>query len=407
MNVRRRVIIAISLLVVASLACSLSASERSATQVPTRPGNRSEGARAAPTPTVYVPPAPASPSATPVSEQLIIEADAEESLLINIYERASPAVVNIEVVLSDTEFGFSELAGGSGFVIDTQGHIVTNNHVVEEAESIVVTFSNGLVVDAQLVAADEDSDLAVIRIDTLPEGLAPLELGSSKGLRVGQRVIAIGSPWELQGTMTAGIISALGRTLESRLTEDGGYYSIPDIIQTDAAINPGNSGGPLLDSHGRVVGVNSAIRSEGRYNSGVGFAIPVDIVKRIVPALIQQGYYPYPYLGISSNDQISVAELAREIDMPVNRGVLIASVVPGGPAEQAGLRGSQEQIEVLGQPVYVGGDIILAIEGTALHNFDDLIAYLVRETEVGQEVRLTIARGDETLEIPLTLGERP
>jgi 2-alkenal reductase len=207
--------------------------------------------------------------------------------------------------------------------------------------------------------------------------------------------------------MTVGIISALGRTLPSRVTPDLSRYSIPDLIQTDAAINPGNSGGPLVDSGGRVVGVNTAIRSEGRYNSGVGFAVPVNIVKRVVPALISEGRYRYPYLGISSSGEITVADLSEELDLPVQRGVLIAEALPGLPAYEAGLRGGNEQIEFYGWPVVVGGDIILAIDGYELRDFDDLIAYLVRETSVGQEVVLTILRDGETFQVALALGERP
>lgn len=207
--------------------------------------------------------------------------------------------------------------------------------------------------------------------------------------------------------MTVGIVSALGRTLPARITADLGFYSIPDLIQTDAAINPGNSGGPLLDSRGRVVGVNTAIRSEDRSNSGVGFAVPVDIVKRVVPALIDEGRYRYPYLGITANGNVTVAELSTELDLPVQHGVLISEVSSGQPAARAGLRGGTDEYNFLGQRVTVGGDIILAIDGYELRDFDDLIAYLVRETSVGQDVLLTILRDGETLQVSLTLGERP
>jgi S1-C subfamily serine protease len=207
--------------------------------------------------------------------------------------------------------------------------------------------------------------------------------------------------------MTVGIVSALGRTLPGRITPDLSRYSIPDLIQTDAAINPGNSGGPLLDSTGLVVGVNTAIRSEGRYNAGVGFAVPVGIVKRVVPALISEGQYHYPYLGISANGEITVADLAEELNLSVQRGVLVSEVVQGQPAEKAGLRGGSESYAFYGQQVLIGGDIILSINEYELRDFDDLIAYLVRETSVGQEVLLSVLRDGERLEIPLTLGERP
>jgi S1-C subfamily serine protease len=389
-----RLVIAIILLTTSSLACSLSAADRNADQTPV-PDNEKivqELAQAS--------------LPTPLSELLIIETDAEEQLLINIYERANPAVVSINVATDHYDGEMVEFGSGSGFIIDQEGHIVTNNHVVVDAQEMRVTFADGRVTTAILIARDEDSDLAVLKVDVDPERLFPLEFGDSSSLRVGQRVIAIGNPWELGGTMTVGIVSALGRSLQGRITR-GGYYSIPDIIQTDAAINPGNSGGPLLDSHGRVVGVNSAIRSEDSANSGVGFAIPVDIVKRVVPALISEQHFRYPYLGISTASYFSVAELADVLDLPVQRGVLVTVVSRGGPASEAGLLGGNQQVEIWGQPVEAGGDIILAIDDYELRDFADMISYLVRETSVGQQVTLTILRDGETLQTPLTLGERP
>jgi S1-C subfamily serine protease len=383
------------LLIGSSLACSLTGSERDAENDPPAaiPAQESALISASPTPLL-------------LPERLAIDADAEEQLLVNLYERINPAVVNIDVAAA--AFGdLSEFGSGSGFVIDKDGHIVTNNHVVENADEVRVTFFDGTVTTAKIVARDEDSDLAVIKVEMDAERLAPLEFGDSDSLRVGQRVIAIGNPWDLGGTMTVGIISALGRTLPGRITADLSRYSIPDLIQTDAAINPGNSGGPLLDSMGRVVGVNTAIRSEGRYNAGVGFAVPVGIVKRVVPALISEGQYRYPYLGISANGEITVADLAEELNLPVQHGVLISEVVPGQPAEDAGLRGGTQSYAFYGQQILIGGDVILSIDGYALADFDDLIAYLVRETSVGQEVMLSVLRDGEQLEIPLTLGERP
>ncbi len=390
----KRVWFVVVLLISASLACSLSAADR----------NETSRARVV-TPARNIESTPI-PTATSLPDKLVIDADAEEQLLINIYERVNPAVVNVDVAAS-TPGDLTDYGSGSGFVIDSEGHIVTNNHVVENAEEMRVTFADGTVAQAELVARDVNSDLAVIKVDVDPERLVPLVLGDSSSLRVGQRVIAIGNPWDLGGTMTVGIISALGRTLPSRITADFGIYSIPDLIQTDAAINPGNSGGPLVDSRGRVVGVNTAIRSEGLYNSGVGFAVPVDIVKRVVPALISEGRYRYPYLGISANSEVTVADLAEALNLPVQRGVLIAEARPGWPAYAAGLRGGSDIIDFFGVQVLVGGDIILAIDGYELRDFDDLIAYLVRETSVGQEVTVTILRGDENLEIPVTLDERP
>jgi 2-alkenal reductase len=207
--------------------------------------------------------------------------------------------------------------------------------------------------------------------------------------------------------MTASIISALGRTLPAQLARDTGFFSNPEIIQTDAAINPGNSGGPLLDVHGRVIGVNYSIRSTTGVNAGIGFAVPVNTVKRIVPHLIEKGVYDYPYLGIESSNRFTIAELAEPLDLPVDRGVLVARVTPGTAADRAGLRGGDHDVDVMEATIRAGGDIIVAIDGYDLYTFDDLIAYLVLETEVGQEVVLTVIRDGKELEIPVTLGERP
>jgi S1-C subfamily serine protease len=390
----RGVWVAIVFLVIASLACSLSAADRNAP--------REESAAVA---VQEVEPLP-TPVPTALPESVVIDVDAEDQLLINLYERANPAVVNVDVAANQLG-SVSEFGSGSGFVIDKEGHIVTNNHVVESAEQVRVTFSDGTVAMAGIVARDEDSDLAVLKVDSEPVNLVPLEFGDSSSLHVGQRVIAIGNPWDLGGTMTVGVVSALGRTLPGRITADASYYSIPDLIQTDAAINPGNSGGPLLDSSGRVVGINTAIRSEGRFNAGVGFAIPASIVKRVVPALISEGRYHYPYLGIFVDGDVTLGKLSTELDLPAQRGVLVSTVAPGGPADRAGLQGGDQRVNFLGLDVSIGGDIITKIDDYRLRDFDDLIAYLVRETSVGQQVFLTVLREGEQLEIPLTLGERP
>jgi S1-C subfamily serine protease len=390
----RGVWVAIVFLVIASLACSLSAADRNAP--------REESAAVA---VQEVEPLP-TPVPTALPESVVIDVDAEDQLLINLYERANPAVVNVDVAANQLG-SVSEFGSGSGFVIDKEGHIVTNNHVVESADQVRVTFSDGTVAMAGIVARDEDSDLAVLKVDSEPANLVPLEFGDSSSLHVGQRVIAIGNPWDLGGTMTVGVVSALGRTLPGRITADASYYSIPDLIQTDAAINPGNSGGPLLDSSGRVVGINTAIRSEGRFNAGVGFAIPASIVKRVVPALISEGRYHYPYLGIFVDGDVTLGKLSTELDLPAQRGVLVSTVAPGGPADRAGLQGGDQRVNFLGLDVSIGGDIITKIDDYRLRDFDDLIAYLVRETSVGQQVFLTVLREGEQLEIPLTLGERP
>jgi S1-C subfamily serine protease len=361
-----------------------------------------------PTPAVVQSPEPlvliATP--TPLPEGAVAEVASEDIPLVNLYQRVSPAVVYIEILANQTGT-LMPLGSGSGFVIDTAGHIVTNNHVVEEADAVRVTFSDGSVADAQVLGLDPYADLAVLDVDVSPERLVPLEFSDSNALQVGQRVVAIGNPFGLEGTMTVGIISALGRTLPAQVLQNGGRFSNPEIIQTDAAINPGNSGGPLLDVRGRVVGVNTAIRSATGVNSGIGFAVPVNTVKRIVPSLIEQGFYNYPYLGITADTRFSMAELAGPLALPVTHGVLVGEVTPGTAAGQAGLRGGDHQVEVMGATVTAGGDIIVAIDGYALRDFDDLIAYLVRETEVGQEVLLRVIRDGEELGIPVTLGERP
>jgi S1-C subfamily serine protease len=364
-----------------------------------------------PTPTVPPTPTPlpapvfiATP--TPLPEGIIAEVNAEDALLINLYQRSNPAVVYIEVLV-EQQGTQVPLGSGSGFVIDMEGHIVTNNHVIEEADAVRVTFFDGSLAEASIVGQDPYSDLAVIQVNVLPERLVSLVLGDSSSLQVGQRVVAIGNPFGLAGTMTVGVISALGRTLPAQVLQDSGSFSNPEIIQTDAAINPGNSGGPLLDTRGRVVGVNYAIRSTTGVNSGIGFAVPVDTLAHIMPHLIEEGSYRYPYLGITSDNRFTVAELMGPLGLPVARGALISEVQPRTAAAQADLRGGDREVEVMGMTVRAGGDIIIAIDGYKLHDFNDLIAYLVRETKVGQRVVLTVVRDGEELEVPVTLGERP
>ena len=393
MNVRKSLILVVLPLTLAVLACTC---------------NRQEFLFV-PTPTAWLPPrAPEVSIATPtpLPEGVAAEIDAEDALLVNLYQRANPAVVYIEVLAKEGQV-LAPLGSGSGFVVDTEGHIVTNNHVVEQADALKVVFSDGNVANAQVVGRDPYSDLAVIKVNVQSARLVPLALGDSSTLQVGQRVIAIGNPFGLEGTMTVGIVSALGRTLPTQVLESSGHFSNPEIIQTDAAINPGNSGGPLLDIHGRVIGVNTAIRSTTGVYSGIGFAVPVNTVKRIVPHLIEKGTYHYPYLGITADVRFTLVELAEPLGLPVTQGVLVQEVTPGTAAARAGLRGGDREVEVMGIPVKAGGDIIVAIDEYKLRDFDDLIAYLVRETEVGQKVALTVLREGEELEIPVTLGERP
>ena len=324
----------------------------------------------------------------------------EEQALIDLYARVNPAVV---AIVADSQSGGQSL--GSGFVFDAEGHIVTNNHVVEGATTIEVDFPSGFKTHGRVVGADADSDLAVVKVDAPAEQLFPLPLADSDQVQVGQRVVAIGNPFGLAGTITVGIVSGLGRTLEStRVTAQGTAFSAPDIIQTDTAINPGNSGGPLLNLRGEVIGVNKAIESESGVNSGIGFAIASNTVKRIIPALITDGKFVYPYLGISSMSEISLA-LQEQLGLPEATGAYVTTVTPGGPSARAGLRADSAALDA---PQLNGdGDVIVAVDGKPVRQFSDLLSYLVNEARPGQTVTLSVLRGGQRVEVPVVLGERP
>jgi 2-alkenal reductase len=329
----------------------------------------------------------------PGVEEALDLAAAEEQLLVRLYEQVSPSVVNIAV------YSAREGGAGSGFVIDSNGHIVTNNHVVEDAEMILVRFADETVVEAELVGADVDSDLAVIRVDVPDDLLKEVRLGDSSALRVGQRAIAVGSPFGFEQTMTTGIVSALDRVVRQ---ESG--YSLLQLIQTDAAINPGSSGGPLLNAQGEVIGVNTLIFSSSGSSAGVGFAVPVKTVKRVVPSLISTGDYADPWLGIrglSLNPMI-----AEALDLPVDQGILLQRVATEGPADQAGLRGNDRRVEFEGMRLPTGGDIVVAINGVEIRDTDDLDV-LLAEYSVGQTVTLDVFRGEEMMRVDVMLEERP
>jgi len=313
-----------------------------------------------------------------------------QDTLINLYQRANPAVVYIIV----------PSGSGSGFVYGDQGYIVTNHHVVSGAQGYEVVFASGERRTAELVGADADSDLAVLWVDGLPKDMTPLPLAAADSLQVGQFVVAIGNPFGEQGSMTLGIVSGLDRSLRSqREGIMGSSYSLPEVVQTDAPINPGNSGGPLLNLDGEVVGVNSAIASTTGTNSGVGFSIPVDAVRRVVPALIDDGAYAYPYMGISIADGISL-DAQAQYGLPQTQGAYIVGLTPGGPADQARLISANANT---GR----GGDLIVEIDGQAIDDFADLNSYLVFHTTVGQTIEVTVLRDGGRVTLPLTLGERP
>jgi serine protease Do len=395
------------------------------------------GINLSPTQTAPNQPAVTAPTQTsPLPAQPVVPSgaagdllEAYQGTLENIYTTVSPSVVNIQVVEqvaasnSDSNsfpgFPFFNLpqgqgqqpqqqfqsALGSGFVWDQNGHIVTNNHVVSGADKIEVTFSDGTTVPATLVGADPDSDLAVLKVDVSADKLHPVQMADSKSIQVGQLAIAIGNPFGLEGSMTTGIVSAVGRSLLADETS-AQSYTIPDIIQTDAPINPGNSGGILINAQGQVLGVTSAIESPVRANSGVGFAIPSAIVNNVVPALIKDGKYVHSWLGISGTSL--TPDLAKAMDLDLSqRGALVEEVLPNSPAEKAGLHASNNQATIDGQVVNVGGDVITAIDNQPVLQMDDLIAYLAGNTKVDQKVNLTILRDGKQQNVDVTLAARP
>jgi len=314
-----------------------------------------------------------------------------QDALIEVYQAVNPSVVYIL-----NPAGTS----GSGFVYDSAGHIVTNNHVVSSAQNYEVVFSNGDRASADLIGTDLDSDLAVIKVDSLPEGIQPLQLAEANNLSVGQFVVAIGNPFGEQGSMSFGIVSGLGRSLPSQRTlTTGSTYSLPEVIQTDAPINPGNSGGPLLNLDGEVVGINAAIASQTGENSGVGFSIPVAAVWKVIPSLIQDGSYTYPYIGAGFDAEVSLSELSV-YGLDQTQGAYVVSVSPGSPASLAGLQAAD-------QSTGKGGDLIVAINGKPIQDFNDLNTFLVFEASPGETIDLTIIRAGERINLPLTLGERP
>lgn len=323
----------------------------------------------------------------------------KDLLLTEIFERSEEGVVRVNVVKEEEILGINGI--GSGFVFDTNGHIITNAHVVENADEINVTFLDGRTYKAKIIGTDPFTDLAVIKVEAIPSLLQPLPLGDSSKLKVGMEVVAIGNPFGLSGSMTSGIVSQLGRLLPS---QDTGF-SIPDVIQTDAAINPGNSGGPLLNLKAEVIGINTAIQSATGEFTGVGFAIPSKTISKIVPDLIDKGEHLHPWVGISGRD--IDPNLAEILNLPDARGFLVITIVEGSPADTAGLRGTSETKQVDGKEYPVGGDIILSVDGKTVRKIDDILIHLQREKRVGDEMLLEILRDGVKTNIVVKLEERP
>jgi S1-C subfamily serine protease len=331
--------------------------------------------------------------------------DIAEQRTIRVYEQVAPSVVSITTRVLRRSFFFDvipEEGSGSGFVIDRQGHILTNYHVIEGAERIDVSFNDQTVLPARVVGVDARNDLAVLHVDAPQALLTPVEFGSSANLKVGQRAITIGNPFGQFGqTLTTGVISALNRTLE----RPGGRI-ISGIIQTDAAINRGNSGGPLLDSSGRVIGINTAIFSPTGTNAGVGFAVPVDTAQRLLPDLLTLGRYRHPWLGIRYAYRLT-PELAEVLRLPVSKGLLLVQLVRGGPLEQASVLGAQREARLGNQLVYVGGDILLRVDGVAVESISQLESLLETTYQVGDQVLVTLLRDGRQFDTSVELAEEP
>jgi S1-C subfamily serine protease len=315
--------------------------------------------------------------------------------LIDIFEKSEESVVQVNVLRGESEGGM-----GSGFVYSEDGYVITNHHVVKDAQKVTVTFLDGEAYIGDVIGRDRDLDIAVVKVSPSNTYLQPIKIGDSSKLKVGERIAAIGNPFGLSGSMTSGIVSQIGRLLPQ---ESG--YSIPDVIQTDAAINPGNSGGPLINMKGEVVGINTAIQSATGEFSGIGFAVPSNTVKKVVPVLIEKGEFRHPWMGISGTDVDP--ELAEVRELKSSKGFLVVSVIEGSPAEQAGLIGVTETKEINGREFALDGDIILLIDGKTVRKISDILVHLQREKSIGDEMILSVNRNGEMLELTMVLEERP
>ncbi len=374
----KRVLIVVSILMISMLACQMSG---------LTPLSQ-------PTPVLHT---QTNPPVLPTQ----VDPAEQDSTLEALYQQVLPGVVSIRAGSSL----------GSGFVFDNEGHVITNQHVVEGSSEVEVDFASGFKAHGTVIGSDADADVAVIQVEAPAEEIHPLAIGDSSTLGVGEQVVAIGNPFGLNGTMTLGIVSGLGRTQVASISPEGGHFSTADIIQTDAAINPGNSGGPLFNLSGEVVGINQSIRTEtfndatgNAVNSGVGFSISINLVKRIVPILIRDGKYEYPYLGISSGSDLGLAEI-EALGLKTYTGAYVISVTPGGPADQAGIRAGDTPTSI--PNLNAGGDIIVAFDGQPVHTFDQLLSYLTLTKSPGDTAVLTVLRNDQPMDITVTLGERP
>ncbi len=391
-----KLFLVVSILIFATMACSLP--EISLFTTP-EAGSAQETEEAVQAPEQ-------APEATPESSPapfVIPDEVLLQDALVALYDTVSPGVVSIQVY-AQTGSGI-----GSGFVIDKEGHVVTNYHVVDGASEVEVHFPSGLKVYGEVIGEDLDSDLAVIQVDVDPDELYPLPIGDSSQLRVGQSVVAIGNPYGLSGTMTLGIVSARGRTLESiRQTESGQFFSAGDLIQTDATINPGNSGGPLLNLNGEVIGVNRAIATGGQQlggpvNTGIGFAVSSNILELVLPSLKAGETYNYPYLGLSALPSLTLAQ-AEFLDLSQATGAYVVEIVAGGPADEAGLQAGDEPTEVQG--LFAGGDLIVGADGRDVLQFSDLLSYMMLNTQPGDDMTVTVLREGEEIDLTVTLGSR-
>jgi S1-C subfamily serine protease len=336
-----------------------------------------------------------------VGQVSTVKASDTELTLTNLFQKVEKSVVQIT---DSDEINVFESRLGSGFVYDDNGHIITNHHVVSGGGSrLDVTFPDGTVYRASVIGSDLYTDVAVLYVEEVPkEKLLPLPLADSSMMRVGEQVAAIGNPFGLSGSMSAGIISGVGRQIPAQEAED---FSIPDIIQTDAPINPGNSGGPLLNMRGEVIGINSAIYSTTGQFAGVGFAIPSNTIAKVVPSLITTGSFQHPWLGIAGKDM--TPGIANRLGLDEPRGFLVMEVVAESPAEKAGIKRGNEDAVIDGMQVKLGGDVIIAIDNNTVRKIDDILAYVEREKSVGDELKLTILRDGQTMEVMATLGARP